>query len=74
MSPDDDELSPRGRARDKGPADRTSRRLFLVAGALLVAGAAVALGLSRCDQGPEAPERPDPIPGSAPSGPTAPGR
>jgi hypothetical protein len=74
VTPDDDEISPRGQARDKGPADRTRRRAFLVAGALLVAGAAIAVGLAQCDKGPEGPERPDPVPGSAPSGPTAPGR
>jgi hypothetical protein len=54
---------PRGVVPEKPESDRTRRRAFLIAGALLVAGAAIALGLAQCDKGPTPPEgKPDPGP------------
>jgi hypothetical protein len=47
---------PRGVVPEKPESDRTRRRAFLIAGALLVAGAAIALGLAQCDKGPTPPE------------------
>jgi hypothetical protein len=55
----------RGSVPEKPESDKTRRRAFLIAGALLVAFAAIAFSLSRCDKGPTSPEgRPDPGPRS----------
>ena len=62
--------NPSGSVPEKPESDRTRRRAFLIGGALLVAFAAIALGLSKCDPGPTSPEgRPDPGPqGNEPPG------
>jgi hypothetical protein len=62
-------MNPSGSVPEKPESDRTRRRAFLIAGALLVAGAAIALGLAQCDKGPTPPEGKPAVDGGDPRGP-----